>query len=187
MKTNSIIITIVLMFTSVVFSSCGSSKNETNNSENNNSNHSIMADNDIELKGALNHYYHLKDALVRSEAVEASNGASAMLKALETVEITNEEHRAHIDGLLTTIITNLQNISASGDMEKQREYFQTVSDNFYELLKTTGVTGETVYRQYCPMAFDDKGAYWLSSEKEIRNPYFGDAMLKCGSVKETLN
>jgi membrane fusion protein, copper/silver efflux system len=183
MKTNSIIILIVLMLTY----SCGNSKNETNNQENNHSNQSNMDENDFGLKEALNHYYHLKDALVRSEAAEASNGAQAMYNVLDTVEITNEENRTHIDGLLATIKNDLQNISATGDLEKQREYFEPVSDNFYELLKTTGVSGETVYRQYCPMAFDDKGAYWLSSEKEIRNPYFGDVMLKCGSVKETLN
>ena len=33
------------------------------------------------------------------------------------------------------------------------------------------------------MALEDQGAYWLSEFKEIKNPYFGDAMLKCGEVK----
>jgi Cu(I)/Ag(I) efflux system membrane fusion protein len=36
------------------------------------------------------------------------------------------------------------------------------------------------------MAFNDKGAYWLSDKEAIRNPYFGDKMLTCGSVEETL-
>ena len=40
-----------------------------------------------------------------------------------------------------------------------------------------------VYLEYCPMA----KASWLSSEKEISNPYLGNKMLKCGSVKETIN
>jgi len=44
-----------------------------------------------------------------------------------------------------------------------------------------------VYKQYCPMAFDGKGAFWLSSSEEIRNPYYGDKMLKCGRVEETIS
>jgi hypothetical protein len=40
----------------------------------------------------------------------------------------------------------------------------------------------TIYKQYCPMAFSNTGAYWLSESKEIRNPYFGDKMLKCGRI-----
>ena len=46
-------------------------------------------------------------------------------------------------------------------------------------------TDQVVYKQYCPMADEDRGAYWLSKEKEVLNPYFGDAMLKCGEVKES--
>jgi Cu(I)/Ag(I) efflux system membrane fusion protein len=39
-----------------------------------------------------------------------------------------------------------------------------------------------VYVQHCPMADNNKGADWLSLEKEIRNPYFGSSMLTCGEV-----
>ena len=47
--------------------------------------------------------------------------------------------------------------------------------------------GKTVYYQFCPMAFNEKGAFWLSTTKEISNPYFGDQMLTCGEIKETLS
>ena len=36
------------------------------------------------------------------------------------------------------------------------------------------------------MADNDNGAYWLSKEEKVINPYFGDAMLKCGSVKQVI-
>ena len=49
-----------------------------------------------------------------------------------------------------------------------------------------GTTGETIYYQYCPMARDNKGAYWLSAVEEIKNPYFGDAMLTCGENKAVI-
>ena len=45
----------------------------------------------------------------------------------------------------------------------------------------------TLYKQYCPMAFNDQGAYWLSKEEEVFNPYFGDLMLHCGYVQETIS
>jgi hypothetical protein len=31
-----------------------------------------------------------------------------------------------------------------------------------------------------------KKAYWLSGDKVIKNPYFGSAMLTCGTITETL-
>ena len=46
--------------------------------------------------------------------------------------------------------------------------------------------GQVVYNQYCPMADDNKGAYWLSNDKNVLNPYFGSAMLACGSVKQVI-
>ena len=47
--------------------------------------------------------------------------------------------------------------------------------------------GKTVYYQFCPKAFHEKGAFLLSTIIEVRNPYFGDQMLTCGEIKETLN
>ncbi|MFY0593941.1 MAG: DUF3347 domain-containing protein [Roseivirga sp.] len=37
------------------------------------------------------------------------------------------------------------------------------------------------------MAFNNKGAFWLATEKEINNLYFGNLMLHCGSVQETIS
>jgi hypothetical protein len=54
------------------------------------------------------------------------------------------------------------------------------------LVKASKLSMGSIYVEYCPMANDNEGAYWLSNEKQIKNPYFGDAMLKCGSVKETI-
>ena len=45
---------------------------------------------------------------------------------------------------------------------------------------------DTLFVQKCPMANNSEGASWLSKEREVRNPYFGEAMLNCGSVIKTL-
>ena len=56
----------------------------------------------------------------------------------------------------------------------------------FSLLKQADLRNAGIYRQYCPMAFNDKGAYWLSDETDIKNPYFGKKMLECGEVTDTL-
>jgi Cu(I)/Ag(I) efflux system membrane fusion protein len=56
----------------------------------------------------------------------------------------------------------------------------------FKKVKAFGLDGKTVYYQFCPMANNDQGAYWLSTEESIRNPYYGDMMLECGEVREVI-
>ena len=65
-------------------------------------------------------------------------------------------------------------VISSDKIEEQRIAFSGFSDQFYKAIKTFGLMGKTVYYQFCPMAKDGKGAYWLSEIKEIQNPYFGE-------------
>ena len=76
-------------------------------------------------------------------------------------------------------------IANSDDVEVQRASFKTVTDGLIASLKANG-SEDGVFVQYCPMTFNDTGASWLSLSEEIRNPYFGDMMLKCGKVEEKL-
>jgi membrane fusion protein, copper/silver efflux system len=61
----------------------------------------------------------------------------------------------------------------------------TISDQLVNAVKSFGIE-EVVYHQYCPMAFDDEGGYWLSSEEQIQNPYLPETMLMCGEVIERI-
>jgi DNA-binding transcriptional regulator WhiA len=74
------------------------------------------------------------------------------------------------------------NISATKDLKKQREYFAGLSSNMATVARSFKLSNQPVYLQYCPM----KKASWLSSEKQIKNPYYGSSMLTCGAVTETL-
>lgn len=71
------------------------------------------------------------------------------------------------------------------DIEKQRESFAAFTEVVKRMLANKITSGE-IYYDYCPMAFNGKGAYWLSNDKNIQNPYFGDKMLNCGTVEEVL-
>jgi Cu(I)/Ag(I) efflux system membrane fusion protein len=77
-------------------------------------------------------------------------------------------------------------LTNSEDIETARKHFVTLSNQMVMLAKIFDPTERTLYIQHCPMANQDNGADWLSTEKEIKNPYFGASMLKCGEVKEEL-
>lgn len=126
----------------------------------------------------LHSYYGIKNALVAGNASAASSNAKDFIKALNSVDdkIVNETTR-------TALLRDAGEVSESKDIKHQREHFGTFSTNMYSLAKASKLTAEPVYYNYCPM----KKAYWLSSEKAIKNPYFGNAMLTCGKVTETLS
>lgn len=121
-------------------------------------------------------YLELKDALVASDAQAARKTAG---KALTLLDKRPEA------SALKTLREGFSNLAEAKDLPGQREAFRQVS----ELLIGSGQGikhhGQTLYVQFCPMANNDKGAYWVSSQQEIRNPYFGEAMLGCGETRAT--
>ena len=126
-----------------------------------------------EISGVVDGYLQLKDALV------ASNADAARQVAISMVDIADADD-------MPQVIQAVTEISNTTNLEAQRVHFELLSTSMYEQIQNGVDPDQTLYKQYCPMAFDDKGAYWLSAQEEIRNPYFGDRMLKCGSVQETL-
>jgi hypothetical protein len=87
---------------------------------------------------------------------------------------------------LNDLKKNLEAIKATTDIALQRKYFAGFSQGLYQIMKTFGINTWDIYYQYCPMAIDNQGAYWLSDTREIHNPYFGEKMLTCESVKEVI-
>lgn len=123
----------------------------------------------VQTAEVFQHYIHIKTALVNTDANEAKTGAQMLAKLTEN----------------TALKTAVESIINTDDIEVQRKAFTEVTAQMEIVLKDALSSGE-VYKQYCPMAFDNTGGYWFSKEKEIRNPYFGDRMLKCGSVAKTI-
>ena len=73
----------------------------------------------------------------------------------------------------------------AGKLEHQREHFEMLSKDMYDLVKAFG-GGQSLYKDFCPMYNNNKGAFWLSETKEIKNPYLGKAMPTCGTMKEEI-
>lgn len=138
--------------------------------------------------GALVHVYaSMKDAFVATDEALVEKEAKLVLEELKSVNMKLLKGEAHNDWMKNqkVIKSNLESIISMKGIKMKRSHFGTVSDHMIEAVNTFGIKSEkTIYLEYCPMAFGDKGGYWLSREKEIRNPYFGDQMLKCGEVKK---
>lgn len=137
-------------------------------------NRSVTRFKDVKLGIAYEHYIHLKDALVASNSDGAKTKASELQKALKDV-----------DGS-TAAIDEASKISTSSDLKVQRDAFSALSNEMVKLVKGGKLSEGALYLEYCPMANSNAGAYWISNEKEIQNPYFGAMMLRCGSVEETI-
>jgi Cu(I)/Ag(I) efflux system membrane fusion protein len=141
-----------------------------------------------QLSGLFSAYINLKDAFVASDLEKAKKEAKQTEEALKKVDMKLVTGAAHHDWMnyLGSMLSALSTIQSSADLEKQREAFSKLSDELYKTIKAYGLSGKTAYYEFCPMAFNNQGGYWLSQNEAIRNPYFGDKMLTCGSVKETL-
>ena len=138
-----------------------------------------------QLDNALVNYIALKDAFVETNAESASAAATSLLETIDLVDpnlIEGESHDYWTE-LLTAIKGHGKQIVTTDDVEKQREQFDYVSEAIIKSLRAFGTTDQTYYVQYCPMAIDNKGARWVSTAEQIRNPYFGDKMMKCGAVQ----
>ena len=141
-----------------------------------------------QLSAFFTSYIALKDAFVASDAAKVKTEVASTQKALSSVDMKLVTGAAHNDWMtyLESMESALKEMDGSADIEVQRKAFSSLSDNLYKTIKAYGLGGTTAYYEFCPMAFNDQGAFWLSESDKIRNPYFGDKMMTCGSVKETL-
>ena len=116
-------------------------------------------------------YLQLRTALVNADAAGAADAAGNMAETLEG----DRPEGARL----------ARSIAEADELEEQRRYFAELGEALGPLF-SEGLTGGTIYRQHCPMAFDGEGADWYSDAEAIRNPYFGDKMLRCGRTEETI-
>jgi Cu(I)/Ag(I) efflux system membrane fusion protein len=140
-----------------------------------------------QLRMVFDEYIVLKDALIKGDNEKSIQASSMMLKNLNKVDmklLKGNTHNVWME-LSKKLKTYIQSLSAAKDLKVQREYFKPLSSNFIMAVEKFGINLE-VYSQFCPMADNNTGGHWLSLEDKVLNPYFGDAMLKCGEVTKTI-
>jgi Cu(I)/Ag(I) efflux system membrane fusion protein len=161
-------------------------KNE--NHLNRNERMSVSKDFQNQLKVVFNEYIKLKDALVKEDSKKGIAVSKKLLDNLLKVNMKLLEDKAahnHWVSLEKEIKIAAMSISNTSNIKNQRNHFKHLSSNLVSALEVFGIN-EKVYHQFCPMADANKGAYWLSKEEKVINPYFGDAMLTCGEVKQVI-
>jgi hypothetical protein len=153
---------------------------------------SLSEANTGKLMDLMASYYEVKDALVKTDAPRASQTASKLMSAAEMLnhDLSGSDTAiyARVHPSFEAIMNSSEAITNTKDetCEKQRAEFEKTSTALYSLLKEVNLESGRVFQQYCPMAFNDKGAYWLSNAEEIANPYLPKKMLHCGEVRDTL-
>ncbi len=143
----------------------------------------------VQLSKVFDGYFSMQRALAGDNGSLAIKSAESMLQALKGVEVElpNSEHISKWKKEATELETTLVKLTGTKDIQLFRKSFYLLSEQMMLAAKQFGSTGEKpFYILHCPMAFDNTGANWIQTERPANNPYFGEAMLQCGSVKEVI-
>lgn len=190
---------------SIIVYSCGDTASTTKKEEPSHENHAAAEENAEvkvvkasftnvdaavadQIKKITDNYLVIKNALTNTKPTEAGDAAKKMLEVMKGFDksLLSADQKKVYDQQEESLKTSAEHIAKStGDVEHQREQFSVMSESLYTVVKAFG-GGKTLYHDHCPMAKDGKGAMWLSETKEIKNPYFGDKMMECGSVEEEI-
>lgn len=171
----------ILIFISIFFFACTSYHSEQNQAAKTSQPSALSPETKAKAEKLIVAYLSLKDVLVKTDATAAKNAALALSDVTKAATQDSSISRQATDIHKFAVI-----LSETDDIEKQRIAFSSISNATYDLAKATEVMQGKLYKQFCPMAFEDKGGFWLSGEKQVMNPYFGDKMLHCGKVMEEL-
>lgn len=140
-----------------------------------------------ETAAILDAYFEIKNGLVADSKEKTAKGGNDLLAAIskfDTSKLSEEAHKEYME-IEESAKEHAEHIVKS-PIDHQREHFEALSIDITDLVTLLG-TDKVLYQDYCPMANNNKGALWLSEVKDIKNPYFGSKMLKCGSIKKQIN
>ncbi len=141
-----------------------------------------------QLNTLLTSYLKMKDDFFAADSDKASEQAKGILKNLEKVNMELVKGDAHMYWMKRAkIIKEKAKVIADADnIDTQRRAFKPLSETMIEVFKSFGLESETIYVQFCPMFDDNQGAFWISTQKQIQNPYYGDLMPTCGDTKDSI-
>ncbi len=167
----------MLMFLWVLVSCSGSNQKETKNIVQASDTAAVEVSvqfNNAQQTELFKAYEKLKNDLVKSDFEAGKASARVLASVLKDCKDCQ-----------TTTATAAK-IALVKDIKEQRKSFTSLSNDLITLFKHANLKSGTIYVQHCPMANKGEGGDWLSSEKKIQNPYYGDEMMECGAVIEEI-
>ncbi|WP_179022165.1 DUF3347 domain-containing protein [Winogradskyella forsetii] len=191
---------VALAFITLTAVSCKDAKTENNSTNDNHSemNHDntdghhegeikeMAMNGDGKSQAILNDYFNLKNALVSDDSAKAKELGATLATSLGNLDVSSnfsDAQKADLKDIIEDAVEHAEHISES-DIDHQREHFKILSKDVTDMVAITG-TENTLYQQFCPMY--DGGSAWLSMSKDVKNPYYGSKMLKCGKVQREIN
>ncbi|WP_340111670.1 DUF3347 domain-containing protein [Maribellus mangrovi] len=148
----------------------------------------VNIDNTKAASSIIDNYLALKTALVKDNGDKAASSGGALYDAFDDFNISNQpaEHQKELKNIIVDASEHAEHISEnSGDIEHQREHFELLSKDVEDLIVITGAD-RNMFQIYCPMYNNKEGGMWLSDSREIKNPFYGSKMMKCGNVQKEL-
>lgn len=170
---------VAIAFLTLSVASCKDAKTE------NNTHSEMSAGGESNTEMVLKEYFDLKDALVADDNLKAKEHGGTLAKKLKNIDVAKyqDAKKAELIEIIEDAVEHAEHISES-DISHQREHFKVLSKDITDMVAIAG-TENTLYQQFCPMY--DGGSAWLSMSEDIKNPYYGSKMLKCGKVQKEIN
>ncbi len=140
------------------------------------------------LSNVLTAYLQVKNALTKDSGDSVMAAAKILYTAIDKLpmdKLSTQQHNIWMQ-YDEKLSYDASHMKETNDIDHQREHFTSLSKNMYKMLQALKINTTDLYYQYCPMANDGKGAYWVSEKAEITNPYLGKKMPTCGSTKDTI-
>ena len=137
----------------------------------------------------IDNYLALKDALVQEDGKTAASFGKKLFDNFAKFDATGiaKQHKKEVAKIIKDATQEAKYIADNnGNIANQREHFEFLTKGVKDLVIIAG-SDRPLYQAYCPMYNNNKGGAWLSASKEIYNPYFGDKMLRCGSVQQEIS
>jgi hypothetical protein len=144
---------------------------------------------ETQLAQVLQGYFETVDALAADDFRTATKKMELVQSRLKQVDpkLLDEAKHEQWKQIYESADRAAQQFLNAPNIEAARTAFEPISEQMEKAVRTFG-SGDLapVYRVHCPMAFGSRGAYWLQPREQVNNPYYGERMLRCGSVTDTL-
>jgi Protein of unknown function (DUF3347) len=122
------------------------------------------------VKSVLDHYLMIQTNLANDSIKGLDEHANAIAKAVRGDDMKM---------LAPDVATQAETLAKAKDLKAAREAFKPLSASLIKYLSDNKAGKDTYHEAYCPMV----KASWLQTDKSIKNPYMGKAMLTCGEFK----
>lgn len=122
------------------------------------------------VKSVLDRYLKIQTELTKDSVKGIDEHANAIAKAVKGDEMKM---------LSPEVAKQAETLAKAKDLKAAREAFKPLSASLIKYLADNKAGKGTYHEAYCPMV----KASWLQTERDIKNPYMGKAMLTCGTLK----